>query len=112
MHNFFSSIRPIPSPLQASLFHLCIVYTVESLCHLIVSSDVVSILISFIKSFHQQKAKKKKIDKKKPEDLDVDIKPHFETLSVEDPPVREAGIKVEDVDSLIGALKKQGLIKG
>eukprot|EP00795_Rhopilema_esculentum_P016846 gene16846-8319_t len=58
------------------------------------------------------KAKKKKIDKKKPEDLDVDIKPHFETLSVEDPPVREAGIKVEDVESLIAALKKQGLIKG
>eukprot|EP00794_Sanderia_malayensis_P001240 gene1240-1367_t len=56
------------------------------------------------------KAKKKKIAKKKPDDLGVDIKPHFETLSVEDPPVREAGIKVENVDALIDALKSQGLI--
>ena len=58
-----------------------------------------------------QKAKKKKIDKKKAADLGVDIKPHFETLSVQDPPVREAGIKVDSVDSLLDALKQQGLIK-
>ena len=60
--------------------------------------------------FIKQKAKKKKIDKKKPEDLGVDIKPHFEVLSVEDPPVREAGVKVDSVETLIDALKKQGLI--
>jgi len=56
------------------------------------------------------KAKKKKIAKKKPSDLGVDIQPHFETLKVEDPPVREAGIKVDNVDALIDALKNQGLI--
>lgn len=54
------------------------------------------------------KAKKKKIDKKTPEDLGVDISPHFTILEVTDPPVREAGIKVETVDDLITKLKDHG----
>ncbi|XP_065644114.1 electron transfer flavoprotein subunit beta isoform X2 [Hydra vulgaris] len=57
------------------------------------------------------KAKKKKIDVMKVDDLAVDIKPHIETVSVVDPPVRSAGIKVEDVDTLIKKLKEQGFIK-
>ena len=56
------------------------------------------------------KAKKKKIAKVKPADLGVDTTPHFEVVSVEDPPVREAGIKVEDVDTLIAKLKDAGRI--
>lgn len=55
-----------------------------------------------------QKAKKKKIDKKSPSDLGVDVLPRVETLKVEDPPVREAGIKVETVDDLVGKLKDHG----
>ena len=55
-----------------------------------------------------QKAKKKKIDKKSPGDLGVDIAPRIETISVVDPPVREAGIKVETVDDLVAKLKEQG----
>ena len=58
--------------------------------------------------FQSQKAKKKKIDKKTPGDLGVDVTPRVEILSVEDPPVREAGIKVETVDDLVGKLKEQG----
>jgi len=54
------------------------------------------------------KAKKKKIDKKNPGDLGVDISPHVEILNVEDPPVRSAGIKVETVDDLLGKLKEAG----
>merc|ERR1712080_47474 len=57
------------------------------------------------------KAKKKKIDKKTVESMGVDIAPRFEVLQVTDPPVRQAGIKVEDVDSLIGKLQEQGFIK-
>ena len=45
------------------------------------------------------------------EDLGVDIKPHIEIMSVVDPPVRNPGIKVEDVDTLIKKLKEQGFIK-
>ena len=58
--------------------------------------------------FVLQKAKKKKIDKKTPGDLGVDITPRIVTLSVEDPPVREAGIKVETVDDLVTKLKDKG----
>lgn len=57
-----------------------------------------------------QKAKKKKIAKMKPADLDVDITPHFDVVEVSDPPAREAGIKVEDVDTLIAKLKEAGRI--
>ena len=54
------------------------------------------------------KAKKKKIDKMAPKDLGVDTTPRMEVLSVEDPPVREAGAKVADVDELITKLKDKG----
>ena len=43
--------------------------------------------------------------------MGVDITPHFETLSVVDPPVREAGIKVDNVDSLVDKLKDHGFVK-
>jgi len=54
------------------------------------------------------KAKKKKIEKMSPKDLGVDTAPRIEVISVEDPPVREAGAKVADVDELIGKLKDKG----
>ncbi len=41
-----------------------------------------------------QKAKKKPIAKKTAADLGVDVTPRHEILSVEDPPVRQAGQKV------------------
>jgi len=56
------------------------------------------------------KAKKKPMEKKTPKDLGVDITPRIEVLSVEDPPVREAGQKVADVDELIAKLKALGRI--
>merc|ERR1712062_564946 len=54
------------------------------------------------------KAKKKKIAKMKPADLGVDMASRIEVLRVEDPPVREAGITVADVDELVGKLKDKG----
>lgn len=54
------------------------------------------------------KAKKKKIEKMTPDALGVDVAPRIEVVSVEDPPVREAGIKVADVDELVGKLKDKG----
>lgn len=56
------------------------------------------------------KAKKKPLEKKTPADLGVDIKPRIQVLSVEDPPVREAGAKVADVDELVSRLKGMGRI--
>ena len=53
------------------------------------------------------KAKKKKIDTMTPEDLGVDITNNLKVVSVANPPVREAGIKVESIDELIDKLKNE-----
>ena len=57
-----------------------------------------------------QKAKKKPLAQMTPADLGVNINPSLTVLSVEDPPTREAGSKVEDVDELIEKLKESGVI--
>ena len=73
------------------------------------------------------KAKKKKMAKMKPADLGVDLTPRievctlklcdlnhptdnclFQVLNVDDPPVREAGQTVADVDELVSKLKEKG----
>lgn len=56
------------------------------------------------------KAKKKKIDKMTPGDLGVDTAPRLKVLSVEDPPKRAAGIKVDDVDALVEKLKNEAKV--
>jgi len=45
-----------------------------------------------------------------PKDLGVDIKPHQEFLSYEEPPKRQGGGKVANVDELLSKLKEKGLI--
>lgn len=57
-----------------------------------------------------QKAKKKPLVTKKPSDYGVDITSHQEVISVEDPPVRQAGQKVESVEELVVKLKEAGLV--
>lgn len=56
------------------------------------------------------KAKKKPLAKLKVADLGVDMVSNLETLKVEDPPVRQAGAKVESVEDLVGKLKEAGCI--
>ena len=55
------------------------------------------------------KAKKKPLDNKSPADYGVDIAPRLKTLTVKEPPVRQAGIKVPDVDTLVNKLKDMGI---
>jgi len=55
------------------------------------------------------KAKAKPLAVKKPEDYGVDIAARLETLSVAEPAKRQAGIKVADVDELVGKLKELGV---
>lgn len=57
------------------------------------------------------KAKKKPIKKMAPKDLGVDTTPRIEVVSVEDPPVRQAGSILPDVDTLLGKLRDGGHIK-
>ncbi|KAK6198559.1 uncharacterized protein RJT21DRAFT_49010 [Scheffersomyces amazonensis] len=51
------------------------------------------------------KAKKKPLEKLSASDLGIEITKRLETLKVEEPPVRQAGVKVESVDELISKLK-------
>jgi electron transfer flavoprotein beta subunit len=56
------------------------------------------------------KARKKPIDKLKPEDLGVDFEPRLKTTVVDEPPVRKAGVKIGSVEELIAGLKKGGVL--
>ncbi len=55
------------------------------------------------------KAKQKPLDIKTPADYGVDIAPRIKTIKVSEPPVRQAGIKVADVDELVAKIKALGI---
>jgi electron transfer flavoprotein beta subunit len=55
------------------------------------------------------KAKSKPLANKTPADYGVDTTPRLKTLKVAEPPVRQAGIKVADVDALVAKLKELGV---
>ena len=55
------------------------------------------------------KAKSKPMASKVPADYGVDTSPRLKTLKVSEPPVRQAGIKVADVDALVAKLKELGV---
>jgi len=55
------------------------------------------------------KAKSKPLATKAPADYGVDTAPRLKTLKVTEPPVRSAGIKVPDVDTLVAKLKEMGV---
>ncbi len=56
------------------------------------------------------KAKKKQMDVFTPEELGVDVTPTLDVLSVESPPARAAGIKVESVEELVDKLKNEAKV--
>ncbi|MXO75299.1 electron transfer flavoprotein subunit beta/FixA family protein [Altererythrobacter aerius] len=55
------------------------------------------------------KAKSKPLDTKTPADFGVDTTPRLKTIKVSEPPVRQAGIKVADVDELVAKMKALGI---
>lgn len=57
------------------------------------------------------KAKRKPIDMKTPADFGTDMTPRIKTLKVEEPPKRQAGVKVESVAELVSKLREKGVIK-
>lgn len=62
---------------------------------------------------HLQKAKKKPLEEINSDTLGVDMADlckRQEVISVKDPPIREAGSKVADVDELVSKLKEAGTI--
>jgi electron transfer flavoprotein beta subunit len=56
------------------------------------------------------KAKKKPLEVVTPEALGVDVSPRLETLSVEEPPKRKAGVRVADVKALVDKLKNEAKV--
>lgn len=56
------------------------------------------------------KAKKKPMVKKKMEEYGIDLSARLKTVKVIEPPPRQGGGKVEDVDGMIGKLKELGAI--
>ncbi len=57
------------------------------------------------------KAKSKPLANKTPADYGVDTTPRLKTLKVVEPAKRQAGVKVADVDELIGKLKVLGVVE-
>lgn len=79
----------------------------QSLCVNVLKAQLhLSLLLLLI----SQKAKKKPFAKMTSDELGIDIKPRLQVKSVVDPPVRQAGSKVENVDELISKLKDAGVI--
>ena len=56
------------------------------------------------------KAKRKPLDEISPEDLGVDTKKRLETVKVEDPPSREAGMILDSVGDLVDKLKNEAKV--
>ena len=52
------------------------------------------------------KAKKKPLEKKTLKDYGLDSAPRLKTVKVTEPPKRQGGVKVEDVDGMISKLKE------
>ncbi len=56
------------------------------------------------------RAKKKPLDTVTPEELAVDVTPRLSTQKVTEPPVRQAGVIVEDVATLVEKLKNEAKV--
>ena len=56
------------------------------------------------------KAKKKPLDTLSPSDLDVDVTPRTEVVSVVEPPAREAGVRVGSAEELVEKLKNEAKV--
>ncbi|MEX2642986.1 MAG: electron transfer flavoprotein subunit beta/FixA family protein [Acetobacterales bacterium] len=56
------------------------------------------------------KAKKKPLDRTTPDELGVDVTPRLKTLKVEDPPHRQAGVRVQSVAELVDKLRNEAKV--
>ena len=56
------------------------------------------------------KAKKNPLDTLSPSDLDVDVTPRTEVVSVVEPPAREAGVRVGSAEELVEKLKNEAKV--
>lgn len=64
----------------------------------------------YVKLPNIMKAKKKQLDIFTPAELGVDVAPRLKLLKVEEPPVRQGGVKVADVDELVSKLRNEAKV--
>jgi len=76
----------------------------------IITSDLRLNEPRYVKLPNIMKAKKKQIDTFTPDELGVDITSRIKVLKVSEPPVREGGVKVEDVNQLIDKLRNEAKV--
>jgi electron transfer flavoprotein beta subunit len=98
------------------------VQTVSAKLPMVITTDLRYMVVSSVELMNRlnepryaslpniMKAKKKPLEKVTPADLGVDVKPRLETLKVTEPPARQAGVKVQTVDEMIGKLKELGAL--
>ncbi|EGW33755.1 uncharacterized protein SPAPADRAFT_59119 [Spathaspora passalidarum NRRL Y-27907] len=82
------------------------VETVKAKLPLIITTDLRLNEPRYASLQNIMKAKKKPLETLKAADLGIEIENRLETLKVEEPPARSAGVKVETVDELISKLKE------
>lgn len=73
---------------------------------MVISTDLRLIEPKFVSLPKKMKAKKKPLEIIKPDNLKVEITKRLETISLEEPAPRKAGVIVKDVDELISKLKE------
>ena len=73
----------------------------------LITTDLRLIEPRFVKLPNIMKAKKKPLEVLKPADLGVDVTPRLTTLKVQEPPKRQAGIKVGSVTELVDKLHQE-----
>jgi electron transfer flavoprotein beta subunit len=64
----------------------------------------------YVKLPNIMKAKKKPLDKLSPDELGVDVSPRLRTLTVQEPPKRQAGVKVASAAELVDKLKNEAQV--
>lgn len=84
--------------------------TVELKMPAVITTDLRLNEPRYVKLPDIMKAKKKQLDEMTPEELGVDYTPRLQVVSVNEPPVRSGGIKVESVDALVDKLKNEAKV--
>lgn len=76
----------------------------------VVTSDLRLNEPRYVKLPNIMKAKKKPLDTMTPDELGVDVAPRLKLLKVAEPPEREGGVKVADVDELVDKLRNEAKV--
>ncbi|ODV98498.1 hypothetical protein PACTADRAFT_972 [Pachysolen tannophilus NRRL Y-2460] len=80
--------------------------TIRAKLPLIITTDLRLNEPKFVTLPKMMKAKKKPLEVLKAEDIGITIETRLEVLSVEEPPARQSGVKVNSVDELVDKLKE------